>query len=45
MKRALGIALLVAGASLAPPTWAQQGVGGQPQKRAVTKLPKLTRFV
>ena len=48
MKR-LAMALLFSGAtcSVLFPTIAsaQQGVGGQPAKRVVTKMPKLTHFV
>lgn len=46
MRRA--VALLLGAACLVAPledVWAQQGVGGQPAKRVVTKMPKLTRFV
>jgi TonB family protein len=41
----LAIALIVAAATFTSVATAQQGVGGQPAKRVVTKMPKLTHFV
>ena len=45
MRRAAALLCVCSLLGVAERARAQPGVGGQPAKRAVTKMPKLTRFV